>query len=118
MQRMSAYHAYPDLRTARMEGHGRCGYRTWLQCNVQRGEHWNPMVLSTEGVQHAAALRNGHEMHTKLGFAEEWPDKLGAITELRDELELGTLKELSHCGHLCIFKEGFTWDLKRAGAYP
>lgn len=50
---------------------------------------------------------------------QEWPDMFGAIMELKEELEEETFKKLSIWGHPCIFlKQGFTWDLKRAEAYP
>lgn len=69
-------------------------------------------------LQYAGALRDGHGMHTQLGFNEEWPAQLRVLAEFKKAFESGTFKELTRWGHPCIYREGFDWDLRRVGAFP
>lgn len=112
----TAYRAYPNLCTSGQPAKGYCGHR--------KGEEWNLIVPGTERVQemlqHVGALRETNETITKLAFQAEWPDipGNGNLTELEDDLEHDTFKDLTNCRHPCIFEEGITWDLKRVGTYP
>lgn len=113
--------AYPYQRT-REPRLGTCKNKSRIQCPLEAGEAWNPMVTSlatdgTEMLQAAGALKDRYSTEVRAALDSKWPEVLSFAAEIKLCLEKTTYKCLTNWGHPVIYQVGFFWHHKEAGTH-
>lgn len=91
---------------------GRCKHGQCLQCAIQAGEYWNPILPDAHGItemsQAAVYLREMEEAPNKLGLDKNWPAQVAAAMEVMQSMEHGGFKSLTHWRHPYMWETGFS----------
>ena len=94
--------AYPHQCT-RIAGPGHCNWRTCIQCQIQKGEEWNPQLTQdTQEVKAmlrvAGRIREKYPITLKDGLDAQWPQGIQDILAIKDNLGKSLFKEITHWG--------------------